>query len=136
MDVLETWYARLDEADFLAMLPGHRRAGLQKRIDKATARSGSELVFPKLVETTAGQHRIHDSPPTIFHLDPAIAAGNMEMPRQVLPKYRETGRAGPRDARFKPPRRVSPASQSGAPAIAGSAAHPRLARGTHNPRDG
>jgi len=90
MDVLETWYARLDEADFLAMLPADRRAGLQKRIVKATARSSSELVFPKLVDTTGGQPRIHDRPPTIFHPDPAIAAGNMEMLRQVLPKYRET----------------------------------------------
>jgi uncharacterized protein (DUF2252 family) len=89
MDVLETWYARLDESDFLAMLPSDRKAVVRKRIAKATAHSSSEIVFPKLVETTGGLHRIHDNPPTIFHPDPAIAAGNMEMLRRVLPKYRE-----------------------------------------------
>ncbi|MDR3531324.1 MAG: DUF2252 domain-containing protein [Rhodopila sp.] len=90
MDVLETWYARLDEADFLAMLPPQRRAVLQKRIAKATAHSSSELVFPKLVETTGGEPRIHDNPPTIFHPDPTTAAGNLELIRQALPRYRET----------------------------------------------
>ena len=50
MDVLDTWYARLDEADYLAMLPKYQKAVLSKRIAKATARSSAELVFPKLVE--------------------------------------------------------------------------------------
>jgi hypothetical protein len=50
MDVLDVWYARLDDSDFLAMLPQDRKAVLSKRIAKATAASSSELVFPKLVE--------------------------------------------------------------------------------------
>lgn len=90
MDVLETWYARLDEADFLAMLPTDHRAILQKRIRKATSHSSSELVFPKLVETTGREPRIRDNPPAIFHPDMATGAGNMDLLRQVLPKYRQT----------------------------------------------
>ena len=53
MDVLETWYSRLDEADYVAMLPKYQKAILRKRIAKATASSSAELVYPKLVETTA-----------------------------------------------------------------------------------
>jgi hypothetical protein len=60
----------------VAILPADRKAVVRKRIAKAAAYSSSELVFPKLVETKGGQHRIRDNPPTIFHPDPAIAAGN------------------------------------------------------------
>jgi uncharacterized protein (DUF2252 family) len=90
MNVLDVWYARLDDSDILAMLPKSRKAALRKRIAKATAASSSELVFPKLVETAGGQARIHDTPPTIFHAEPSRAAGDMEMVRETLAKYRET----------------------------------------------
>jgi hypothetical protein len=50
MDVLDVWYARLDDSDFLAMLPQGRKGVLRRRIAKATAAGSSELVFPKLVE--------------------------------------------------------------------------------------
>jgi Uncharacterized protein conserved in bacteria (DUF2252) len=75
MDVLDIWYARLDDSDVLAMLPEERKAVLRKRIAKATAASGSELVFPKLVEQAGEQPRIHDTPPTIFHEEASRAAG-------------------------------------------------------------
>jgi hypothetical protein len=90
MDVLDIWYARLDDSDFLAMLPEERKAVLRKRIAKATAASSSELVFPKLAEATGGQARIHDTPPTLFHADASRAAGDMDMLRETLTKYRET----------------------------------------------
>jgi uncharacterized protein (DUF2252 family) len=90
MDVLDVWYARLDDADVLAMLPQDRKALLSKRIAKATARGSSELVYPKLVEGSGAQTRIHDTPPTIFHADASRAAGDLEMIRRSLPKYRET----------------------------------------------
>ena len=90
MDVLDVWYARLDDSDVLAMLPQDRKALLSKRIAKATARGSSELVFPKLVEGSSAQTRIHDTPPTIFHADASRAAGDLEMIRRSLPKYRET----------------------------------------------
>ena len=90
MDVLDIWYARLDDSDFLAMLPKERKAILRKRIAKAMSRSSSELVFPKLVEAIGEEPRIHDAPPTIFHPDKARAAGNLALIRETLPKYRET----------------------------------------------
>jgi len=90
MDVLDVWYARLDDSNVLAMLPQDRKALLSKRIAKATARGSSELVYPKLVEGSDAQTRIHDTPPTIFHADASRAAGDLEMIRGSLPKYRET----------------------------------------------
>jgi Uncharacterized protein conserved in bacteria (DUF2252) len=72
------------------MLPKDRKAFVRKRIAKATSRSSSELVFPKLVEATGEEPHIHDAPPTIFHLDKARAAGNLALIRETLPKYRET----------------------------------------------
>jgi uncharacterized protein (DUF2252 family) len=90
MDVLDVWYARLDDSDLLAMLPQDRKAVLSKRIAKATATSSSELVFPKLVDQTVGQPRIHDTPPTLFHGEQSRAAFDMDMLREALAKYRET----------------------------------------------
>src|SRR5215472_3873261 len=90
MDVLDVWYSRLEESDVLAMLPPRYKAGLQKRIAKATAASSSELVFPKLVEHAGGEPRIRDMPPTIFHAEQTRASGDMQVIRDSLPKYRET----------------------------------------------
>jgi uncharacterized protein (DUF2252 family) len=90
MDVLDVWYARMDDSDFLAMMPKDRKAALAKRIAKATSRSSSELVFPKLAEIDGQEPHIHDMPPTIFHPDAATAAGNLALIREALPKYRET----------------------------------------------
>jgi hypothetical protein len=70
MDVLDVWYARLEDSDVLAMLPQPYKVGLEKRIAKATAASSSELVYPKLVEQASGEPRIRDTPPTIFHAAP------------------------------------------------------------------
>jgi uncharacterized protein (DUF2252 family) len=90
MDVLEIWYARFDDSDFLAMLPKDRKAMVRKRIAKATSRSGSELVFPKLVAEAGKQLRIRDSPPTIFHEGRARAARYRDTLRDILAKYQET----------------------------------------------
>jgi hypothetical protein len=81
MDVLDIWYARLDDSDVLAMLPEDRKGVLRKRIAKATAAGSSELVFPKLAEQAGGQSRIHDTPPTIFHEEASRAAGDIDMTR-------------------------------------------------------
>ena len=89
-DVLDTWYARLDEADYLAMLPQHQKAVLRKRIAKATVRSSSELVYPKLVETAGAQPRIRETPPTILHEAGARGAEYLDMCRDVLAQYRST----------------------------------------------
>lgn len=90
MDVLETWYARLDEQTYLAMLPQSQKSIAAKRIAKATARSSAELVYPKLVEQQGERLRIRDTPPTIFHQQDAHSDSYMEMAADVLAKYRET----------------------------------------------
>jgi hypothetical protein len=90
MDVLDIWYARIDSGDFLAGLPEGRRAALAKRIAKATAQSGSELVFPKLVETAGDRPRIKDAPPTIFHAEESRGAGYGDMIPDLLRGYRDT----------------------------------------------
>ena len=90
MDVLETWYSRLDETDYLAILPKQQKAVLSKRIAKATVRSSAELVFPKLVESEGQQARIRDAPPTLFHERGAQAAEYADMCVDVLVKYRNT----------------------------------------------
>jgi len=90
IDVLQTWHACLDEADFEAMLPKSRDAALLKQVAKATAASSSERVFPTLVETAGGQSRIRDTPPTIFHVKGKQAGKFLDLCREVLRKYRNT----------------------------------------------
>jgi uncharacterized protein (DUF2252 family) len=90
MDVLQTWYSRLDEKAYLGMLPQSRKSASTKRIAKAITRGNKELVFPKLVEQDGGMFRIHDAPPTIFHPDESDPAGYMDMVDGVLAKYRQT----------------------------------------------
>jgi uncharacterized protein (DUF2252 family) len=88
-DVLDVWYARIDDSAVLAMLPQKYRAQLQKRIAKATAAGSHELVFPKLAGHAFGRVRIRDMPPTIFHPGPSHP-GNLEIIRASVPQYRET----------------------------------------------
>jgi uncharacterized protein (DUF2252 family) len=90
MDVLETWYSRLEEKDYLAMLPKSQKAVAAKRIAKATAQGSHELVFPKLAEQEGGTLHIRDTTPTIFHEEEAHGSGYMDMVADVLAKYRQT----------------------------------------------
>ena len=90
MDVLDIWYARIDEQDALALLPPDRRELAARRIAKATLHSSSELVFPKLAELKGEQPRIRDNPPLIFHPDESKRAGYLDEARAVLAAYRET----------------------------------------------
>jgi uncharacterized protein (DUF2252 family) len=69
MDPLRVWYSSIGAEDVIAMAPRPMQKAIRRRIDKATARNGSELDFPKLAETVAGQARILDQPPLIFHPD-------------------------------------------------------------------
>ncbi len=89
MDVLELWYARVDDRDFLAMLPESRKAVLKKRVAKATSRSSSELVFPKLAEQAGEQPRIHDNRPLVFHPNESVAAMHMDLLNAALSRYRK-----------------------------------------------
>jgi uncharacterized protein (DUF2252 family) len=90
MDVMDIWYARIDDSDFLPIMTAEQRAIATKRIAKATSGSSSELVYPKLIDDADGQPRIRDTPPTLFHADEARNAGYMDMLTDTLGKYRET----------------------------------------------
>jgi hypothetical protein len=90
MDVLDVWYARFDDSDFLAMLPQERKGALRRRIAKATAAGSSELVFPKLVDESGAQPRIRDAPPTIFHAEASHAAGDTDAILQALAQCRDS----------------------------------------------
>lgn len=67
MDPLAIWYAETKASDFIESLPKVLQRSVKKRIKKAAARSGSEFDFPKLAGSVAGQIRITDQPPLIFH---------------------------------------------------------------------
>jgi uncharacterized protein (DUF2252 family) len=90
MDVLDIWYARIDQNDALSLLTAERRTIAERRVAKVTSASGSELVYPKLVDDSDGQPRIRDTPPTIFHPDEARDPGFRDMCLDMLGKYRET----------------------------------------------
>jgi uncharacterized protein (DUF2252 family) len=89
-DVLETWYARLEEKQFLQMLPPTQKRVAQKRLAKATARSSAELVYPKLVTEDDRGARIRENPPTLFHAPESHADGYLDLMRHVLAEYRQT----------------------------------------------
>jgi uncharacterized protein (DUF2252 family) len=90
MDVMDIWYARVDDSDVLSMFADDRRALASKRIAKATKNSSSELVYPKLVDEADVNPRIRDTPPTIFHPEEARYPGYLALCRDVLAKYQET----------------------------------------------
>jgi uncharacterized protein (DUF2252 family) len=90
MDVMDIWYARIDDQDILATLPAAQRSRVIKRIAKATAHSSSELVYPKLVDESEGRPRIRDTPPTIFHTEETRHAGFLDAIHDVLAKYKDT----------------------------------------------
>ena len=69
MHPLEVWYHRFTAEDFLNLLPKARRQEMQRRIDKALSRPGSEMDYPKLAGMVGGQVGIRDVPPVIFHPD-------------------------------------------------------------------
>jgi uncharacterized protein (DUF2252 family) len=87
-DVLEIWYARIDDSDFLPLMSPAHRAVAEKRITKAMSTSGSELIYPKLVNDDDGQPRIRDTPPTLFHAQEEEHPGYLETFNEVLDKYR------------------------------------------------
>src|SRR6516165_7262063 len=90
MDPLRVWYAKTSAADFIESLPSSLRKNVEKRIEKAANRSGSELDFPKLAGSVGGQIRITDQPPLIFHPETTHAAEAEEALEQLFHIYRKT----------------------------------------------
>jgi uncharacterized protein (DUF2252 family) len=90
MNPLEVWYARVTVLDVLATVPKARRLRTQARIDKALARAGSELDFPKLASVVGGHISIRDTPPLIFHPEVTHAPDFQGLITKVFLAYRES----------------------------------------------
>ncbi|AMN44780.1 DUF2252 domain-containing protein [Rhodoplanes sp. Z2-YC6860] len=90
MDPLRVWYSTIDAEDIMGLLPKAYRKQVSKRIEKASAGSGSELDFPKLAGTVGGQTRITDQPPLIFHPEETNAPEARATIEKLLRDYRET----------------------------------------------
>ncbi|MBD9515779.1 MULTISPECIES: DUF2252 domain-containing protein [Pseudomonadaceae] len=68
MSPLEVWYSRLDTQALLDMAPDAKaRKFRQQLFDRARERV-VESAFPKIAEQVAGQPRIIDQPPIIYHV--------------------------------------------------------------------
>jgi len=90
MHPLEVWYARVTADDFINSLPKRRRALVQDRVDKALARAGSEMDYPKLAEMVGGHIGIRDTPPLIFHPKNSQGPEFRKLLDKVFIAYRET----------------------------------------------
>jgi uncharacterized protein (DUF2252 family) len=90
MDPLRVWYTNISAQDIIGIVPKALQKSIRKRIDRAAARSGSELDFPKLTGVVGGQVRITDQPPLIFHPEPKRGPEFQATLEQVILAYRKT----------------------------------------------
>jgi hypothetical protein len=90
MDPLRVWYANIGVEDVIGVASKAVQKRIRKRIKKVTSGTGSELDFPKLAGTIAGQIRITDQPPLIFHPEDVHAPETWAEVEKVLHTYRET----------------------------------------------
>lgn len=90
MDPLAVWYAETKASDFIESLPKALRKSVKKRIEKAGSRSGSEFDLPKLAGSVAGQIRITDQPPLIFHPKTTSAPEAEATLEQLFHAYRQS----------------------------------------------
>jgi uncharacterized protein (DUF2252 family) len=90
MDPLRVWYTNIGVEDIIAVVPKAVQKRIGKRLAKVTSGAGSELDFPKLAGTIAGQTRITDQPPLIFHPEDVHASETWADIEKVLRAYRET----------------------------------------------
>ncbi len=85
MSPLEVWYARLDIDTLIEMAPDDKARKLRQQMaDKAHERV-DENIFPKIVAQVAGQHRLMDQPPLLFHVS---EPGFEERVHRALSEYR------------------------------------------------
>jgi uncharacterized protein (DUF2252 family) len=90
MDPLGVWYTNITVDDLVGPLPRGARKRVFQHIDKAASLSASELDYPKLAGTVAGQIRITDRPPLIFHPAASHAPEFHEARERIFRAYRET----------------------------------------------
>jgi uncharacterized protein (DUF2252 family) len=84
---LNVWYGRIDEKTLIEMAPNQKAAQRRREIAaKAHARVG-EYLLPKIASQTAGQERLVDQPPVLFHMQEKDAQDRI---RVALAAYRDS----------------------------------------------
>ena len=90
LDPLALWYEKIDAQSFVEEAPESIRGMVEARIEKAMARRGSAVDYPKLAQVVHGEIRIKDAPPLIFHPEFAAADTFKKQAESILRDYRET----------------------------------------------
>ena len=88
---LELWYQRIGSGDFLEIIDNAKiRNQVAQNIKKQTAKHGHDAAYPKLAQVIAGEIRIRDNPPLIFHPEESRAPDFVPLVTQMMKEYRET----------------------------------------------
>jgi uncharacterized protein (DUF2252 family) len=91
MHALDVWYDRIDIEKFIEHAPDDEtRTRVEKRIEKARARTVAEHDFPKLVEQKGSTPLIKDNPPLIFHPTAKEAPGLKTQFSEQYAQYRDS----------------------------------------------
>lgn len=87
MNPLEVWYSRLDMETLIETAPDEKARKVRQQLADRARERVVESVFPKLATQVAGQPRIVDQPPILYHVaDPEF----MDKIREGLEDYRAT----------------------------------------------
>ena len=89
---LEVWYTRLDMKSVVAMAPDAKSRKFREDLTNKARRRIAENLFPKIVASVGGKHRIIDQPPILYHpaeddFEDAVRA-DLDDYRQSLPDER------------------------------------------------
>jgi uncharacterized protein (DUF2252 family) len=88
MSPLEVFYDRIDLANLIEDSPSKKTRSRRKKMFRKAHRRVAENLYPKLAEHAAGDLRIADQPPLIFHTDdvtPETVQGFFDNYRSSLP---------------------------------------------------
>jgi uncharacterized protein (DUF2252 family) len=88
---LEMWYQRFGAQEFLdEVRDSKRRAAIAARVRKAMSSPSHDAAYPKLASVVAGEIRIRDNPPLIYHPEEARAPEFKDLAERLLKEYSET----------------------------------------------
>jgi uncharacterized protein (DUF2252 family) len=90
LNPLQLWYARFTAKDMIELVPAAHQDFVRERVEKASARAGSDMDFPTLAETVGGRIRINDAPPLIFHPEQSHAPDFIARLEKVFAAYRDS----------------------------------------------
>ena len=88
---LDLWSMRFGPEQLLGEIRDPQvRAQAKRRLEKAASTRGSDVAYPKLVESSHGEIRIRDNPPLIFHPQVGNTENLQSMADDFLRLYRES----------------------------------------------